>query len=539
MGFSIRPVTVADAPEWVNLVRATLGDHYPAKEVYDANWIAALLDPANGEETWVAESSGRLQGTISFLKPWGPTGNPVANLGRNLIRPESVADGSAEALFNAANKIASERGEMAIVRIAANDNAQQILFENLGFVCVGFQPLKHLLQQRVGVLFYVRGANSVLVARNPLSESLTQVSELGAAALENLCIPSNFLVRDGASGYPLQSDLKVHDATVDDFELWRMQAESANPPIEVSGRFNCGFGFLRLPVERQSRAFLGQRHEKMTAGMNCYFDAQDRCARITEAFCSDDVSIGALLAHVLKVMQQEANAVYTELDILATAPRLLKSAEQLGFVPVAYLPAFHCRNGRHFDVVKMIKLNVSYSLENGAFTAHARKIVQIIDRYFEDLKLGLAIINLLRPLSMFAGLGDGELRKIARLFVQKLFRPDDQVFAKGESGDEAYVVLRGKISIQLEQNAPPIAQLGDGKIFGELAFLDGAPRAAYAVATQPSILLVVKREAFADLVRREPTLGMMVMRNLAQDLAIKLRSVNDALSGVKKPMGKT
>jgi CRP-like cAMP-binding protein len=238
-------------------------------------------------------------------------------------------------------------------------------------------------------------------------------------------------------------------------------------------------------------------------------------------------------------MQQQVNAVYTEVDILASAPRLLKSAEQLGFVPVAYLPAFCWRKERYSDVVKMVKLNVAYSLENGDFTAHAKSIVQIIDRNFEDQKLGLAIINLLRPLSMFAGLGDGELRKIARLFVQKLYRPGDQVFARGGNGDEAYVVLRGKISILLEESGPAIAHLGDGKIFGELAFLDGAPRAAFAVATQPSILLVMKRDAFAELVRHEPTLGMMVMRNLAQDLALKLRSVNDALSNVKKPPAKS
>src|SRR5580658_6754394 len=191
MGFSIRPATVADALQWLNLVRATLGDDYPAKEVYDVTWIASVLDPANGEETWVAESGGRLQGSISFLKPWGPSGNPIANLGRNLLRPESVADGSAEALLRAADKIVTERGEMAIVRISALDNAQQILFENLGYVCVGFQPLKHMVQQRLGILFYVRGANAVLVTRNPLSESLPQVSELGVAALERLQIPAN------------------------------------------------------------------------------------------------------------------------------------------------------------------------------------------------------------------------------------------------------------------------------------------------------------------------------------------------------------
>ncbi|HTA29526.1 MAG TPA: cyclic nucleotide-binding domain-containing protein [Candidatus Cybelea sp.] len=538
MGFSIRPATVADAPHWLNLVLAALGGEYPAKELYDVNWIARMLDPANGEETWVAESDGRLQAGISFLKPWGPNGNPIANLGRNLTRPESVADGSAEALLRAVNDVAAQRGQMAIARIAATDNAQQILFENLGYVCVGFQPLKHMLQQRVGILFYVRGANSVLVTRNPLSESLPQVSELGLAALGNLQISSNLAVRDGACGYPLQADLKVSDATMPEYELWRAQAESANPPMEVSGRFNCGFGLMRLPVDRQAWAFLGQRDQRITAGMTGYFDEQDRCARITEAFCSDDDSMGALLAHVVKVMQQQVNAVYTEVDILASAPRLLKSAEQLGFVPVAYLPAFCCRKEHYADVVKMVKLNVTYSLENGNFTAHAERIVQIIDRNFEDQKLGLAIINLLRPLSMFAGLGDGELRKIARLFVQKLYRPGDQVFARGGNSDEAYVILRGKISIQLEDNSPAIAHLADGKIFGELAFLDGAPRAAFAIATQPSILLVMKRDAFAELTRHEPTLGMMVMRNLAQDLAIKLRGVNEALSSVKKTPAK-
>jgi hypothetical protein len=538
MGFSIRPATGADAPQWLNLVRAALGDGYPARDIYDVNWLASLLDPAQGEETWVAESAGRLHGSITFLKPWGPNRNPVANLGRNLMRPESVADGSAEALLRTVNEIATRRGELAVVRVCAPDNAQQILFENMGYVCVGFQPLKHMLQQRRGILFYVHGANSVLVTRNPLSESLPQVSELGVAALANLRIPSNFVVRDGACGYPLQTDLKVHDATPDDFELWRVQCESAHPPVEISGRFNFGFGLMRLPMERQPRAFLGQRQDKITAGMTCYFDEQDRCARITDAFCGDDVSMGALLTHVVKVMQKEADAVYTEVDILASAPRLLKSAEQLGFVPVAYLPAFFCHNGRHSDVVKMVKLNVVYSLGQAEFTAHARSVVEIIDRNFEDQKMGLAIIALLRPLSMFAGLGDGELRKIARLFGQKLFRAGEQVFARGQTGDEAYVILRGKINILLEEASAPIAQLGDGKIFGELAFLDGAPRGAFAVAGQPSILLVMKRDAFTDLFRREPTLGMMVMRNLAQDLAAKLRGVNDVLSGGHAPPGK-
>jgi hypothetical protein len=534
MGSTIRRATAADAPKWLDLVQATLGAQYPVKAIYDPAWIASQLETETGQETWVAEVGGQLNGSISFLKAPGPSANPVTNLGRNLLRPESVKDGSAAELLKSVSELVAKRNEMAIVRIASTDNAQQILFENLGYVCVGFQPLKHMLQQRVGVLFYVHGANSVLATRPPLSDSLPQVGELGAAVLEKLQIPSAMTVRDGASGYPLQCDLTVQEATMEDFERGQVQAESSNPPVEVSGRFNFGQGLMRMPGSPALRAMLGQQDKKLVAGLSYYFDEQDRCARVTAAFCSDDLSMGALLAHALRSMQEQLNAVYTELDILASAPRLLKSAEQLGFVPVAYLPSFFCHKGRYLDVVKMVKLNLPYSLENGNFTAHAQGMVKIIDRNFEDQKLGLAIINLLRPLSMFAGLGDGELRKVARLFVQKLYRPGDQVFAKGDSGDEAFIVLRGKISIQLERDSPAVAQLGDGKIFGELAFLDGAPRAAFAVASQPSILLVMKRTGFAEVVRREPNLGMVVMRNLAQDLALKLRSVNEALSSAKK-----
>jgi hypothetical protein len=353
--------------------------------------------------------------------------------------------------------------------------------------------------------------------------------------LESLQIVNPIVVRDGANGYSLQSDLKVHDATVDDYELWRMQALASNPPQEISGRFNMGSGQLRASAQQPPRAFLGQKDEKIVGGLAYFFDETDSCARLTEAFCCDDVSMGALFAHAVKVTIEQMKAVYVEVDILATAPRLLKAAEQMGFVPVAYLPAFYCRAGTFADVVKMVKLNLPYAMDAADFTSHAKSVVEIIDRNFEDQKVGLAIINMLRPLSMFGGLGDGELRKIARLFTQKLFRPAEKVFAKNDASDEAYIVLRGKINILLEQGAVPVAQLTEGKIFGEMSFLEGSPRNAFAVAAQPSILLVVQRSAFSDLARREPNLGMMVMRNIAVDLAAKLRNANTSLSGGHKP----
>jgi hypothetical protein len=280
---------------------------------------------------------------------------------------------------------------------------------------------------------------------------------------------------------------------------------------------------MRVPGNATPRAILAQREGKYVGGLAFVFDEVDRCLRLVDSFSQDDLSMGALLHQMTKLAQTSINPVYIEVDVLMTAPRLLKSAEQLGFVPIAYMPAVYTKEGAQADVAKLIKLNMVYSPDNATFTAEAKSIAEIIDHNFQDQKVGVAIINLLRALPFFEGLGDGELRKIARLFTQKLYRPGERVFNKGDMGNEAYVVMRGQIDIVLEEGSKPIASVGNGQILGELAFLDPSPRTAVAVANQASILLVIQRTAFSDLVQHEPHLGMVVMRNIAIELTNRFR----------------
>ena len=533
MALQIRLASDADALPWLELVKTALGEDHPDKQVYDPAWIAGQLNPASGNETWVAENGGRLLAAISLLGGADKGENLVLNLGRNLFRPESFADGSGDSLLRTISDIGTRQEQMVVTRVLTSDNAQQILFEKNGFVGVGFQPLKHMHRAREGVIFYVKVARPHLTARLPLSESLPQVSELAAVALANLQITNPPPIRDGVTGYPLKTEIAFHDATFEDFELWRIHAQSTNPAKEISGNFNLGFGYLRTPSSAPRRAVLGQRENTVVAGLCYYLDEQDRCLRIINSFCMDDLSIGAVLHQVVKLSQSQFNAVYVEMDILITAPRLLKSAEQLGFVPVAYLPAFYLKDGSFTDIVKMVKFNMSYFSESSNLTTSARAIATPVELSLQDQGMGVAIINMLRGLPIFEGLGDGELRKMARLFTQKLYRPGEKVFSRGDSGNEAYVVMRGQIDICLEEGAKPIATVGNGQIFGELAFLDGAARNALAVAGQATILLVMQRIAFNEVVQREPHLGMVIMKNVAMDLSNKLRRANAALSGKK------
>jgi CRP-like cAMP-binding protein len=530
MPVNIRKISAADAPAWLDLLRACLGDDYPDKQVYEQGWVSTeILDPSLGE-TWVAEANGRLEAAISFLSPSSAPLPAVANLGRHFCREESYHSGAAAALLAEVNEFVSALGQAAVSRALATDNNLQALYESHGYSCIGYQPLKHLLQTREGVLFYFRPSGKESQGRLPLSESLPQVAELGGAVLSRLHIKNPEPVRDGVAGYPLQVELQLNEATLDEYRAAKSACSSQNLPLQISGNYNQGNGYVRNSHGFSAKAFLAVQDGKPAGGIACAFDSVDRAVRIIDAFSLDECWAGAMVQHVLKYAQEKFSAIYVEMDVALTAPRLLKASEQLGFVPIAFIPSVIPRPDGAWDVVKLVKLNAVYDLNQERLTVASRQIVKLIDQNFQDQKVGVAIINLLRGLPFFEGLGDGELRKIARLFTQKLYRPSERIFARGDLGHEAYVIMRGQIDIVLDEKSPPLVSMGNGQIFGELAFLDGSPRTAMAVAKQASILLVIQRSAFNSLVQHEPHLGMVVMRNIALELSNRLRKSNEALA---------
>ena len=225
MGLKIRPATAADAAPWLELAKAALGEQYPAKDLFDLNWIARELSPGALNETWVAEANGSLRASVSILGIEGVKTNPIANLGRMLFRPDSLADGSGQGPAASASMnwptSAGKRSSPASppwttgTRFSSRISVTLASATSRSSICCN---------KRTGTLFYVRGAKAVLVTRLPLSESLPQVAELAIATLENFRIVNPIVVRDGASGYPLQSDLKISGATPEDYQAWRAQA---------------------------------------------------------------------------------------------------------------------------------------------------------------------------------------------------------------------------------------------------------------------------------------------------------------------------
>jgi CRP-like cAMP-binding protein len=82
------------------------------------------------------------------------------------------------------------------------------------------------------------------------------------------------------------------------------------------------------------------------------------------------------------------------------------------------------------------------------------------------------------------------------------FRAGETICAQGAPADHLYVIVAGEVEVR--GDAGLIAVLGCGEVLGELAFLDGGPRTASAIALGDCTLAPIDRRRFEFLVQHTP-----------------------------------
>ncbi len=129
--------------------------------------------------------------------------------------------------------------------------------------------------------------------------------------------------------------------------------------------------------------------------------------------------------------------------------------------------------------------------------------------------------RLLEVNPVFAGLGSEAIEAIAALCVSRHLDAEETLFLKGDEGEALYAVRRGRIRIATgndDGRRLTLNLLGPGDVFGEIALLDGRPRTADAVATEPSELFMLYRRDFLQLLESQPKLAVRFIELLCSRL---------------------
>jgi len=126
--------------------------------------------------------------------------------------------------------------------------------------------------------------------------------------------------------------------------------------------------------------------------------------------------------------------------------------------------------------------------------------------------------------------GQGELNRS--------YKKDEMLFAEGEPGDEFFVIQKGSIKITkiVDNKEVLLATLKSGDIFGEMALLEGKPRAASALAGEDCSVMAVNKANFELMIKNQPQLIARVTTLLSDRIWFIFKQLENAL--IINPVGR-
>jgi len=119
----------------------------------------------------------------------------------------------------------------------------------------------------------------------------------------------------------------------------------------------------------------------------------------------------------------------------------------------------------------------------------------------------------LRKSPLFQGLSDEELRQLMDNAEPVSLGAGDVLIKQGETGDSAYVVIKGEFEIQKQsgQSLIKIDVRNPGDVVGEMALLSRTPRNATVIAKTDGEALRIPQKSFEELLSSSSTAAMAVL----------------------------
>lgn len=165
------------------------------------------------------------------------------------------------------------------------------------------------------------------------------------------------------------------------------------------------------------------------------------------------------------------------------------------------------------------------------------KVTEIIHEASKLYESAGDSVPLIAPLPLFSSLEKPALRALIGAFEMITVAAGEAVIEEGSEGAEAYIVARGELEVRKgaqSEDDPPLtlARLTGGALFGEMALLARAPRAASVVACRPSILLVARRDELETVARSRPDVGVELAAHCRRRMVANLVRTSPVLLAV-------
>ncbi|MGD1861634.1 MAG: Crp/Fnr family transcriptional regulator [Leptolyngbyaceae cyanobacterium] len=129
-----------------------------------------------------------------------------------------------------------------------------------------------------------------------------------------------------------------------------------------------------------------------------------------------------------------------------------------------------------------------------------------------------------RGVPIFNELRDDFLVRLASIMDELSFPEDHTIFAEGQEGRALYIVVKGQVSVHL-QDGQTLAELSAGACFGEMSLFDAEPRSASVTTLDACDCLILTQHQLYEAIDETPGIAINIIRLLSR----RIRELNKDL----------
>jgi len=110
--------------------------------------------------------------------------------------------------------------------------------------------------------------------------------------------------------------------------------------------------------------------------------------------------------------------------------------------------------------------------------------------------------------------------------------PGETIIRERDGGDFMLLVVEGGVDIYkttLRGGQQHLTTVGPGMTLGEMSMIDGEPRFATCIASDPTVFAVLHRDDMAKIILDHPALGSKILVKLVSMLSARLRQTSSKL----------
>ncbi len=117
----------------------------------------------------------------------------------------------------------------------------------------------------------------------------------------------------------------------------------------------------------------------------------------------------------------------------------------------------------------------------------------------------------------------------------KVYQDSHVIVRQGEAGDCMYVIQEGRVAVIQERDGRevPLAVLGTGDFFGEMALFDREMRSSTVRALGEVRVLTVDKKTFMRRIHEDPSLAFRIVQQMSQ----RIREMDGELGRIKGNAG--